>query len=99
MADSRGSETVYYPRENCDGDAYDTNSTSTNTIIDDPNKEQMVVKIGILGDQDVGKSSFMRRYVCDEFIDASSYGYYNNSPGSVLFLEKQISMKQVNLFL
>lgn len=40
----------------------------------------------------------MRRYVCDTF-QHSSYGYYNNSPGSVLFLEKQISMKQINLFL
>ena len=50
------------------------------------------------GDIEVGKSSFMRRYVCDTF-QFSSYGYYNNSPGSVLFLEKQISMKQINLYL
>lgn len=63
-----------------------------------PTKEQMVIKIGVLGDIEVGKSSFMRRYVSDTF-QHSSYGYYNNSPGSVLFLEKQISMKQIDLFM
>eukprot|EP00483_Globobulimina_turgida_P008341 UN08358 len=92
MADPRGYETQYYPTNHCTGD------TTNNPIIDDPNKEQMVVKIGILGNQDVGKASFMRRYVCEEF-NQHSYGYYNNSPGSVLFLEKHIAMKNVNLFL
>lgn len=57
----------------------------------------MVVKLGILGDPEVGKSSFMRRYVHDTF--SNGYGYYNNAPGSVLFLEKQIEMAQINLFL
>ena len=42
---------------------------------DSQGKERMVMKIGILGDLDVDKASFMRRYVCDSFQN-SSLGYY-----------------------